>query len=98
MNSHSKLSGRLFCCRVVDAAAKREEQVCQGLARQREKSSSDGSDATDLCVICLDWKYNTAFLQCGHMCCCITCSSKLRGKTCPLCRQPIIQILKIYRH
>ncbi|CAA7030471.1 unnamed protein product [Microthlaspi erraticum] len=87
--------------RSVDAAAKRHERATQGLelARQREKSSvgtSRDGPATDLCVICLDRKYDTAFLQCGHMCCCITCSSKLRGKTCPLCRQPIRQILRIY--
>ncbi|XP_010470223.1 PREDICTED: E3 ubiquitin-protein ligase SPL1-like [Camelina sativa] len=50
--------------------------------RRAEPNSFGGtsrdSDTPDICVVCLDRKYNTAFVQCGHMCCCITCASQLR--------------------
>ncbi|CAD5315835.1 unnamed protein product [Arabidopsis thaliana] len=68
--------------RVVDAAARRAKPVTGGC------TSRDG-DTADLCVVCLDQK-------CGHMCCCTPCSLQLR--TCPLCRERIQQVLKIYRH
>ncbi|EOA23305.1 hypothetical protein CARUB_v10018836mg [Capsella rubella] len=53
-------------------------------------STSRDDNVLDLCLICLD----AAFAKCGHMCCCLTCS--LHVKTCPLCRRPIEQVLKIY--
>ncbi|XP_020890317.1 E3 ubiquitin-protein ligase SPL1 isoform X2 [Arabidopsis lyrata subsp. lyrata] len=64
--------------------------------RRRQLLQKRVVDVPDLCVICHDQKYNTAFVQCGHMCCCLTCS--LRLTTCPLCREQIQQVLKIYRH
>ncbi|KAL1197640.1 E3 ubiquitin-protein ligase SPL1 [Cardamine amara subsp. amara] len=82
-------------------AARRAEPVTRGWERQRENRSDGTSrdgDVPDLCVICLDRKCNTVFVQCGHVCCCTTCSLRLREKTCPLCRRPIEQVLKIYRH
>ncbi|XP_023643900.1 E3 ubiquitin-protein ligase SPL1 isoform X2 [Capsella rubella] len=98
---------QLLLNRVADAAARRAEPVAprraepvtRGLERQHENSSDGTSrygDTPDLCVICLDRKYNAAFVQCGHMCCCVRCSSQL--STCPLCREPIEQVLRIYRH
>ncbi|CAH8337583.1 unnamed protein product [Eruca vesicaria subsp. sativa] len=77
---------RLLRNRVVDAAANRTIQA------------TAQADAADLCVICLERKCDAAFVECGHMCCCITCSVKLQGKPCPLCRKPGTRILKIYRH
>ncbi|KAG2260887.1 hypothetical protein Bca52824_080181 [Brassica carinata] len=59
-------------------------------------SLSLSPDVPDLCVICLDRKCDAVFVQCGHMCCCLTCSEKLQGKPCPLCRKPVV-VLKIYR-
>ncbi|VVB06687.1 unnamed protein product [Arabis nemorensis] len=63
----------------LDAYAKREERVTQGLEfavnimslspglKRKHETSSDGSDtdgdAPDLCVICLERKYNAAFVQ-----------------------------------
>ncbi|XP_019161414.1 PREDICTED: E3 ubiquitin-protein ligase SP1 isoform X1 [Ipomoea nil] len=50
----------------------------------------------DLCVICLEQEYNTVFVQCGHMCCCMACSSHLTN--CPLCRRRIEQVVRTFRH
>ncbi|XP_047624407.1 E3 ubiquitin-protein ligase LRSAM1 isoform X3 [Phacochoerus africanus] len=46
------------------------------------------------CVVCLELEAQVIFLNCGHVCCCRQCSQRLR--TCPLCRQDIVQGLCIY--
>lgn len=43
------------------------------------------------CVKSLLWTF-----RCGHMCCCMTCSSHLTH--CPLCRRRIDQVVKTFRH
>ncbi|XP_010512712.1 PREDICTED: E3 ubiquitin-protein ligase SPL1-like isoform X2 [Camelina sativa] len=91
---------RLLRIRVADAAAaKRAELVTRELGTQHENNSDSSTsrdgDVPDLCVICLEHKNDAAFVKCGHVCCCLTCSSHV--KACPLCRRPIEQVLKIYR-
>ncbi|XP_010552823.1 PREDICTED: E3 ubiquitin-protein ligase SP1, partial [Tarenaya hassleriana] len=85
--------------RVLAAAAKRSEADSEG----PNGSCENSSDVTrkeraipDLCVICLEQEYNAVFVQCGHMCCCMNCSSHLTS--CPLCRRRIDQVVKTYRH
>lgn len=46
------------------------------------------------CVVCMEQEAQMIFLNCGHVCCCSTCSEVLR--TCPLCRKDIIQRIRIY--
>ncbi|CAH8329207.1 unnamed protein product [Eruca vesicaria subsp. sativa] len=77
-----------------DAAAKRKKQVTQ---KELENGTSRDSDEYDRCVICLERKCDVAFVPCGHMCCCLTCSLMLQGKPCPLCRKGD-WFLKIYRY
>nr|XP_019584178.1 PREDICTED: E3 ubiquitin-protein ligase LRSAM1 isoform X3 [Rhinolophus sinicus] len=50
---------------------------------------------TSECVVCLEQEAHMIFLNCGHVCCCQQCCQPLR--TCPLCRQEIIQRLRVYR-
>ncbi|CAK7292021.1 E3 ubiquitin-protein ligase LRSAM1 [Vulpes lagopus] len=49
---------------------------------------------TTECVVCLEREAQMIFLNCGHVCCCQQCCQPLR--TCPLCRQEIMQRLRIY--
>lgn len=49
-----------------------------------------------LCVICLEQEYNAVFVPCGHMCCCMPCSSRL--SLCPICRGRLKQIVRTFRH
>ncbi|XP_053417764.1 E3 ubiquitin-protein ligase LRSAM1 isoform X2 [Nycticebus coucang] len=46
------------------------------------------------CVVCLEREAQMIFLNCGHVCCCQQCCQPLH--TCPLCRQAIVQRLRIY--
>jgi len=76
-----------------------------GLSHQRQdamvhKSLQPGSPKTGECSVCMEREPNAALYPCGHMCMCYECAisvQKLRGALCPICRQPIIDILRIYR-
>ncbi|XP_007475093.1 E3 ubiquitin-protein ligase LRSAM1 isoform X4 [Monodelphis domestica] len=46
------------------------------------------------CVVCLEREAQMIFLNCGHVCCCQSCCQPLQ--TCPLCRQNIVQCIRIY--
>jgi len=39
---------------------------------------------------------NNLWYRCGHMCCCMACSSHLTN--CPLCRRRIDQAVRTFRH
>lgn len=85
--------------RVLDAAAKRSGENNTG----PDGNIEEGSDFTrkdkltpDLCVVCLEQEYNSVFVPCGHMCCCMSCSSHLT--ICPLCRRRIDQAVRTFRH
>jgi len=47
------------------------------------------------CVVCMDAPFETVFLECGHLACCQKCSGQL--KLCPICRNPIIRVIPIFR-
>ncbi|KAL2468570.1 putative E3 ubiquitin-protein ligase [Forsythia ovata] len=65
-------------------------------------SSSDETTISDVdsgkeCVICMTEEKNTAVLPCRHMCMCSECAKELRlqSNKCPICRQPIHELLEI---
>ncbi|XP_072976143.1 E3 ubiquitin-protein ligase SP1-like [Typha angustifolia] len=85
--------------RVHAAAAQRQARENEGLTEKSEEVSDDIKNdqlMLDICVICLEQEYNAVFVPCGHMCCCMTCSSHL--SSCPLCRRRIDQVVKTFRH
>jgi len=50
-----------------------------------------------LCKICfVKEKENCAFIPCGHVACCSECSNSFMHKNCPICREFVTGILKIY--
>ncbi|XP_056623165.1 neuralized E3 ubiquitin protein ligase 1Ab isoform X2 [Triplophysa dalaica] len=53
----------------------------------------------DECLICCESTVDSVLYTCGHMCVCSVCGGKLRemsNPSCPLCRSPIRDIIKIY--
>ncbi|XP_042334271.1 E3 ubiquitin-protein ligase LRSAM1 isoform X2 [Sceloporus undulatus] len=46
------------------------------------------------CVVCMERQAQVVFLNCGHVCCCQTCSDALN--TCPLCRKDIIHRIRLF--
>ncbi|KAG6766504.1 probable E3 ubiquitin-protein ligase LUL4 [Populus alba] len=57
----------------------------------------DNSDPGKECVICMIEPKDTAVLPCRHMCMCGKCAKELRlqSSKCPICRQPIEQLIGI---
>ncbi|KAL1539800.1 Subtilisin-like protease 1, variant 2 [Salvia divinorum] len=86
--------------RVLAAAAKKAAGQEEGDLNGKAESGSDNTNKDrlmpDLCVICLEQEYNSVFVPCGHMCCCMSCSSHLTN--CPLCRRRIEQVVRTFRH
>eukprot|EP01114_Cavostelium_apophysatum_P000628 TRINITY_DN10575_c0_g1_i1.p1 TRINITY_DN10575_c0_g1~~TRINITY_DN10575_c0_g1_i1.p1 ORF type:complete len:211 (+),score=31.50 TRINITY_DN10575_c0_g1_i1:112-744(+) len=72
---------------------------------EREKSekdtiSSNNSVTTEenddnFCKICFEKEINCALVECGHAALCLDCSNGLQD--CPICRQPIKKVLKLYK-
>ncbi len=49
----------------------------------------------NICKICVNNKIECVFSECGHMICCMNCSSNL--KTCPICRKKIVTAIKVFK-
>lgn len=66
------------------------------------ESAPYGESARDdqqLCTICLDAPKDCFFDPCGHRCTCYSCGRRIQGgntATCPICRQPIKAVRKIF--
>ncbi|XP_002131654.2 baculoviral IAP repeat-containing protein 8 [Ciona intestinalis] len=65
----------------------------QSLAQQKNQLQNLKDEMR--CKICLDNPMDCILLECGHVCTCLECSQGIR--TCPICRQKITKIMKIYR-
>lgn len=66
-----------------------------GIAHSAE-SFNDTASGTE-CVICITEPKDTAVLPCRHMCLCSECAKALRlqSNKCPICRQPIEELMEI---
>jgi len=58
-----------------------------------QRGNENDDDDKDMCVICWERKVNTLLLECGHRALCLECSAI---QDCPICRQPIARVVKIY--
>jgi hypothetical protein len=52
-----------------------------------------------MCVVCFDAPKDHIIVPCGHMCVCASCAEQLtktRTPTCPVCREPIRETMKVF--
>ncbi|CAF1170785.1 unnamed protein product [Didymodactylos carnosus] len=59
------------------------------------KSTNSDSSGNNKCVICFDADIDCVVLECGHMLCCLNCSKSFQQ--CPICRQQVQRVKKIYK-
>jgi E3 ubiquitin-protein ligase MUL1 len=67
----------------------------------QEDDSSDEDEIGDgqLCVVCLRKRRKAAFIPCGHLVCCSKCALRMEREAeplCPMCRQDIRYMIRIY--
>ncbi|XP_062210072.1 E3 ubiquitin-protein ligase SPL2-like [Phragmites australis] len=67
----------------------------------QEDDSSDEDEIGDgqLCVVCLRKRRRAAFIPCGHLVCCCKCALRMEREAeplCPMCRQDIRYMIRIY--
>lgn len=48
------------------------------------------------CIICYANKQEVAFYKCGHLCCCQKCGNRFKGSRCPVCRQQVLDVIKLF--
>ena len=51
------------------------------------------------CTVCYEREVNSVLYKCGHVCMCFECAIhvKEKGALCPICRQTIFDVIKIYK-
>ncbi|CAH8365346.1 unnamed protein product [Eruca vesicaria subsp. sativa] len=71
----------------IDNSVAQDDDVASGLEDSDDKE----------CVICLTEPKDTAVMPCRHLCLCSDCAKELRFQSnkCPICRQPIHELLMI---
>ncbi|KAJ5642014.1 Zinc fingerRING-type [Penicillium lividum] len=52
-------------------------------------------EEADMCQICYSEEQDAVFIDCGHVCSCVTCAKQV--DLCPICRKSIKSVIKIYR-
>jgi len=63
------------------------------------KTESDDNSSNE-CAVCLERPPDCVLYTCGHMCMCYNCAVGVHQSadaSCPICRQPILDIIKIFR-
>ncbi|XP_077162970.1 E3 ubiquitin-protein ligase LRSAM1 isoform X2 [Paroedura picta] len=77
-----------------------EEAIPSAPGPSEEPSTLEAPSAPSLeernceCVVCMEQEAQMVFLNCGHVCCCQTCSEALQ--ICPLCRKEIVQRIRLF--
>ncbi|KAL6660208.1 hypothetical protein ACP70R_002330 [Stipagrostis hirtigluma subsp. patula] len=68
-------------------------------AVQEDDSSDEEIADGKLCVVCLRKRRRAAFIPCGHLVCCCKCALRMEREAeplCPMCRQDIRYMMRIY--
>ena len=85
--------------RAEEAEAQLQAQLDAQLQAAEAAEQQRAAEAEErLCVICMTLEKNATIVhgESGHVCCCYGCAKMLRarGETCPICREPIDQVIR----
>lgn len=78
-------------------AEKVSEEINTVAQKKLEELNVSKQEEIQECGICMENLKNVALVPCGHLGYCLTCIQKLKEQMCPTCKQPIQQVLKIFK-
>ena len=73
-----------------------DEQKCCEPQKKPRTEDTKLEDGKKSCVICYNRPPEVAFVPCGHHVACARCAALVEGQGCPVCRNEILMLLKIY--
>ena len=82
------------------ATLRRSSRSNSSVTRPKSCSPDNSNSlATTECVICYESEVDCVIYSCGHMCMCFQCAVNQwsRAGECPVCRQPIRDVIRTYR-
>uniref|UniRef100_A0A914H0S4 Neuralized n=1 Tax=Globodera rostochiensis TaxID=31243 RepID=A0A914H0S4_GLORO len=65
---------------------------------QQQNTANGEEQPGNECSICMSNQVNAVIYRCGHMCMCFSCAKEThrRSGDCPICRTPIIDVIRCY--
>ena len=69
-------------------------------AAERGNNKPEGAQPLGECVMCLDATADYTVYRCGHQCMCQPCATVMKEKPeaeCPVCREPIEDVIRTYQ-
>jgi hypothetical protein len=67
-----------------------------GKANPLQHSEGKGRWETEgECCICMNAQSDSVLYRCGHVCACLPCAKEM--KQCPICREEVTDVIKIWK-
>ncbi|KAH7732060.1 Neuralized family protein [Aphelenchoides avenae] len=65
---------------------------------QSQQNREPSEERQSECSICMNNAVNSVIYKCGHMCMCYECATEMyrRSGDCPICRTPIVDVIRCY--
>ncbi|KAF5398713.1 hypothetical protein PHET_07667 [Paragonimus heterotremus] len=91
--SHHAIEHAFFLERIE--YVERVKQLWRESMWSKEDMTTSAVASSEECHVCRDSPINCVILPCGHMATCMNCVRRL--PTCPICRKPVCQTVRIFR-
>jgi len=91
-------AGGLLGVALHELGTQLEEDDSSGFSSEELEANAAALQGYDLCCVCSERRKDAALVPCGHKAMCLNCAMNVqrRGLACPVCREPITQVLRVY--